>query len=71
MTMFYLEIGYKAVTQGSQQLEQQVNVGWVVAEVVQQNFHDQLRLFPVGAINVLHFLVDVLKKKCRLLKLTL
>lgn len=36
----YLEVWYEAVTQCSQQLEQQINVRWMMTEIMQQYLYD-------------------------------
>ena len=54
MEFYYLEVRNEPVAQGTQQLEQQVDVVGVMAEVVQQNLDDQLGLLPVLVGNAIH-----------------
>jgi hypothetical protein len=64
--MANLEVWDESFAQRSQQLEQQVNAVWMVAEVVQQNLDNKLRLLPMLVVNTVNFSVKLLldKEKC-------
>jgi hypothetical protein len=58
-----LEVWYEALTQGTQQLEQQVDVIRMMAEEVQQYLDDKFRFLPMLVIHTVHLPVELLLDK--------
>lgn len=55
-----LEVWYKPFTKGTQQLEQQVDVIWMVTEEVQQDLDNEFWLLPMLEIHSIHLPVELL-----------
>jgi hypothetical protein len=56
----YLEVWYEPFTKGTQQLEQQVDVIWMVTEEVQQDLDNEFRLLPMLVIHRIHLPMELL-----------
>ena len=55
-----LEVWYEPFTNGTQQLEQQVDVIWMVTEEVQQDLDNEFWLLPMLEIHSIHLPVELL-----------
>ena len=55
-----LKIWYEPFTKGTQQLEQQVDVIWMVTEEVQQDLDKEFWLLPMLEIHSIHLPVELL-----------
>jgi hypothetical protein len=58
-----LEVWYEPFTKGTQQLEQQVNVIWMVTEEVQEDFDNEFWLLPMLVIHRVHLPVELLQDR--------
>ena len=57
----YLKIRKESVTGRSKKVKKEVNVGWVVGEIVEEYLNQKLGLLPVNIFNSLNLLMSHLK----------